>query len=244
MQGAKVEESKFPQFPWGARPEYKRVTEKNSLRRIAHVARRSRWPLLRNIVAESIRCVLEPQELDKLPLPSEEDYSTLFELVCMVRILKEIKPTPGCIRWMDNYQGNNRVELPGVLTLFFQHSIKAHHLQDSDSIEAGLKKALNRHKIMPARDADGWFEFDEDQDCRGFNGILVEAKSGITQDFRDAVPQLRIYRSALNPSEKQRLLVWGIVEKEELEEDAGLNTVMSNSFGFGGTNSSLVFTKS
>ena len=83
-----------------------------------------------------------------------------------------------------------------------------------------MKKALNRHKIMPARDADGWFEFDEDQDCRGFNGILVEAKSGITQDFRDAVPQLRIYRSALNPSEKQRLLVWGIVEKEELEEDA------------------------
>ena len=28
-----------------------------------------------------------------------------------------------------------------------------------------------------------------------------------------------------------------------MEEDIGLNTVMSNSFGFGGTNASLVFTK-
>jgi len=36
----------------------------------------------------------------------------------------------------------------------------------------------------------------------------------------------------------------GIPVVQELEEDAGLNTVMSNSFGFGGTNASLVFTKS
>ena len=36
----------------------------------------------------------------------------------------------------------------------------------------------------------------------------------------------------------------GIPIVQELEEGAGLNTVMSNSFGFGGTNSSLVFTNS
>jgi len=36
----------------------------------------------------------------------------------------------------------------------------------------------------------------------------------------------------------------GIPVVQELEEGAGLNTVMSNSFGFGGTNSSLIFTKS
>ena len=36
----------------------------------------------------------------------------------------------------------------------------------------------------------------------------------------------------------------GIPIVQELEERAGLNTVMSNSFGFGGTNSSLVFTNS
>ena len=29
-----------------------------------------------------------------------------------------------------------------------------------------------------------------------------------------------------------------------MEKDIGLSTVMSNSFGFGGTNASLVFTKS
>ena len=36
----------------------------------------------------------------------------------------------------------------------------------------------------------------------------------------------------------------GIPKVQELEEDAGLKTVMSNSFGFGGTNASLIFTKS
>ena len=36
----------------------------------------------------------------------------------------------------------------------------------------------------------------------------------------------------------------GITIVQDLEEGVGLNTVMSNSFGFGGTNSSLVFTKS
>jgi len=36
----------------------------------------------------------------------------------------------------------------------------------------------------------------------------------------------------------------GIPIVQELEESAGLNTVMSNSFGFGGTNASLIFTKS
>ena len=36
----------------------------------------------------------------------------------------------------------------------------------------------------------------------------------------------------------------GIPVVKELEENAGLNTVMSNSFGFGGTNASLVFIKS
>ena len=36
----------------------------------------------------------------------------------------------------------------------------------------------------------------------------------------------------------------GIPIVQDLEEGTGLNTVMSNSFGFGGTNSSLVFTKS
>ena len=35
----------------------------------------------------------------------------------------------------------------------------------------------------------------------------------------------------------------GIPIVQELEEEAGLNTVMSNSFGFGGTNASLIFSK-
>ena len=35
----------------------------------------------------------------------------------------------------------------------------------------------------------------------------------------------------------------GVPIVQVLEEEAGLNTVMSNSFGFGGTNASLIFSK-
>jgi hypothetical protein len=69
------------------------------LQRWAYVAKRSRWPLLRNVVAETLRCVFEPQVLDAVPLPS--DHATLFELVCIVRILQALEPAPTEIRWID-----------------------------------------------------------------------------------------------------------------------------------------------
>ena len=64
----------------------------DQLRRWAHVARRSRWPLLRDLVAESMRPSLEPAELDRIPLPT--DRATLFELLCLVRIARRIAPPP------------------------------------------------------------------------------------------------------------------------------------------------------
>src|SRR5262245_31567407 len=70
--------------PWN--PERPDAGEVGRLKRWAFLARRSRWPLLRSIVAESLRAVFEPQIIDQLPLPS--DPATLFELVCLVRIMR------------------------------------------------------------------------------------------------------------------------------------------------------------
>ena len=49
------------------------------LRRWAHISRRSRWPLLRGVVAETLRPLLEPDELDRIPLPALPE--KLFELL-------------------------------------------------------------------------------------------------------------------------------------------------------------------
>ena len=58
----------------------------DQLRQWAHVTRRSRWPLLRDVVAETLRTVFEPDALDHVPLPT--DHATLFELLCLVRIAR------------------------------------------------------------------------------------------------------------------------------------------------------------
>jgi len=58
----------------------------SQFRRFANTAKRSRWPFLRSIVAESFRCFLEIEELDKLPLPSARE--NLYELFCLVCVLK------------------------------------------------------------------------------------------------------------------------------------------------------------
>lgn len=62
------------------------------MRQCAHVARRSRWPLLRDVVTESIRPLLQSEELDRLPLPVAPD--KLFELLCLVRIARHFAPRP------------------------------------------------------------------------------------------------------------------------------------------------------
>jgi hypothetical protein len=62
---------KVDPYDWGATPaEDPTEFTSEQMRRWAHVARRSRWPLLRDVVAESLRPVLEPEELDRIPLPS------------------------------------------------------------------------------------------------------------------------------------------------------------------------------
>lgn len=182
----------------------------NVLRRWAHTAKRSRWPLLRNVVAESLRCEFELQELDKLPLPWTHDQ--LFELVCMVRILKALGQEPCHIRWLG--EERNRVEFPG-LSYAYQHHVPHAVMLGTAEFDHGLREATMRHSVRVPANTDGWLLFDTAR--FGFHAILIEAKSG-SQSYYETVHQLKCYRAALKSIVPGRILVWGIVEQEAGEE--------------------------
>jgi len=196
--------------PWD--PEGNPV-EPRRVMRWAHTSRRSRWPLLRNVVAESLRATFEPQVLDQLPLPT--DHATLFELLCIVRVLRFFNPEPSNIRWMDATAGQNTISTP-ILKCEFQHSIPRDQMLETAEFDHGLREAMERHRVSAPQWVDGLFEFNVPR--KGLSGILLEAKSG-AQGFRAAVFQLKCYRAALRVSHPGPMLVWGVVENEALALD-------------------------
>lgn len=200
-------EGSSAELPWDTNCRDLSWFEPAQLKRWAHAAKRSRWPLLRTVVAESLRCVLEPQDIDQLPLPS--DPPTLFELVCMVRILRFFDAEPSFIRWIDAARGN-KVRLPG-LTYRTQHTLSRDHVLSTYEFDHGLRDAFASAGIRAPARVDGWLTFDEPR--AGFHGILVEAKSG-TQGPEAAVYQLKAYRAALQQQLMARLVVWGVTESE------------------------------
>jgi len=176
------------------------------LRRWSHAARRSRWPLLRDLVAESFRTMLEPEVLDQVPLPTER--ARLFEILCLVRIAKCLPGIPKDLRWLDNEMGQNTLHLPGV-TCRYQMNLPWENVRTTVFYAGGLSEAAEVFDL-PARHAvDLLFEFDKPMN--GLDGILIEAKSG-GQGFSAAVEQLRIYRAAHQRRPGSRWVVWGIVE--------------------------------
>ncbi len=175
------------------------------LQRWAHVARRSKWPFLRFVVAESLRVLLEPQELDQLPLPA--DRPTLFELLCLKRIAQSLVPDAARIRWLTN-SGDNEIQV-GPLRCQFQRSLGRERVLAYGGYEPELAEAIRSFDVsVPAR-TDVWVRFGSP--INGFEGILVEAKSG-TQEYGAAVEQLRVYRNTIRAHSRGRLLVWGITE--------------------------------
>jgi hypothetical protein len=176
------------------------------LKRWAHTARRSRWPLLREVVAESIRPVLEPTELDRIPLPS--DRSHLFELLCLVRIARSIAPAPRELCWVDKESTDNIVRLEGV-TCHYQQSLKRKVVLATPDYTGALARSIDAFHVGIPQYVDLAFDFDEPR--AGFDGLIVEAKSG-NQQFRNAVAQLRTYRAARTRRPGSRYLVWAIVE--------------------------------
>lgn len=185
------------------------VANVDRLRRWAHTARRSRWALLRDVVAESLRPVLEPSELDRIPLP--DDAPTLFELLCFVRIARTLAPVPQNLRWLDNQLSDNTLRLEG-LRVRYQQSLKKEAVLATSEYQGSLAAAVDIFSIHTPQTIDIAFDFDETR--AGFDGIILEAKSG-GQQYGAAVPQLRVYRAARPRRPQSRYLVWGIIEKPE-----------------------------
>lgn len=187
-------------------------TNSRNLINWASTAKRSRWPLMRNVVAESLRCTFEPVFISRLPLPKTE--SEIFELLCMVRILKTLKETPSAISWVDLRGGNNTCRIPGA-TYHYQYKFKP---LNSSAFSDELSDAVRIQNVKIPKLADGYLEFDTC--CNGFRGILVEAKSGQNRESGDTVYQLKSLLSAIRKEKNGgKFIILGIVEDSDKENN-------------------------
>ncbi|MCA9548213.1 MAG: hypothetical protein KC613_27605, partial [Myxococcales bacterium] len=174
-------------------------------RRWAHTARRSRWPFLRQVVADGLAAETSQTAVDRLPVPA--DRPTAFELLVLVRLLSALSEAPPAVRWLAN--GNGHLRLPGIHAQF-QRSFAAEQVRRAAALSAPAGEAITRFQVnLPTR-SDLWIGFDRPRG--GFDGVLVEVKSGGPQ-YRDTVLQLQTYRHALPDAEVQRALVLGVVEQ-------------------------------
>lgn len=196
-------------LPWDRGESGEEITERQ-LHRWAHAARRSRWPFLREVVAETLRAALEPVSLDQLPLPSAP--AALFELLCIVRMLEALGEDSFAPRlWINREHDRfiSNIAFPGFVCRH-QGWLGDGGLSD-DVLGSPCIRAIERHGVILPRLCDVLVTFSEP--CAGFHGILVEAKSG-DQSFADTVHQLKAYLSALRKSGMADgpFLVWGVVE--------------------------------
>jgi len=191
-------------LPWQSEEEPEPVSLRQ-LHRWAQAARRSRWPLLREVVAETFRAAVEPESIDRLPLPSGRE--SVFELLCVVRLLDALHGPSGQVRLLGEGDDLAGIRLPG-LTCLYQGWLGGERLSDKE-LGAPCVSALERHGVVLPRRFDALVTFDKPR--ADFHGILLEAKSG-AQSFADTVHQLKAYRAALREQLPGPLLVWGVVE--------------------------------
>jgi hypothetical protein len=177
-----------------------------SLRRWARMAKRSRWPLLRSVVAESLRAAFEPVRLDRAPLPT--DRAVLLELYCLVRVLGHLTAPGSALRWLDACDGSNTVDARG-LRYEFQLSLDRGHALDTAPFAGGLRATVRDGGCRVPHIVDGYLALAEPRG--GFDGVLIEAKSG-AQAPHDAYLQLEVYRAVLKAEGAGRLLVLGVIE--------------------------------
>ena len=169
---------------------------------------------MRNVVAESLRCAFEPVYINRLPLPETE--SEIFELLCMVRILKAFNSKPSVISWVDTKAGNNECCIPRAV-YHYQYNLKPLHSSEFSDV---LSDAVELQKVKIPNFADGYLEFDTR--FNGFDGILVEAKSGQNRETGDTVYQLKSLLAAIRKEmDGGRFLSLGIVESSD--KDNNLN---------------------
>jgi hypothetical protein len=193
------------ELPWpvGAEADFRM----RQLQRWAHAARRSRWPLLRNIVAESLRAAFEPQYVQQLPLPADD--AKLFEIVCVVRVLTALEPSPASIRWLDLEAGQNTIRTRAIACRY-QLTLERRQVLESGEFAPALARALERYAIQVPTRMDAIIDLSPPQ---RFEHLILEMKSG-DQSYDKAVYQLKCYRAALGESPRCRLVLWGIIEDD------------------------------
>jgi hypothetical protein len=182
------------------------VVPRQRLEKWALVTRRSRWPLLRGVVAESIRPYLEDEEFDRIPLPS--DPTKLFELLCLVRIARHFVARPRSIRWLE-LSSSNAARFDD-LTCRYQEPLSRGQVLQAEGYAGGLAEAVQAFGVGVPQFIDVAVDFASP--IRGFAGVLVEAKSG-SQPYQATVAQLRTYRSARGRRPGARYVVWGVVKE-------------------------------
>lgn len=176
-----------------------------SLVRAAHASRRSRWPMLRNVVADSLRAVLEPVEMARLPLP--ENHAVLLELVCTVRILRTLDPEPGAIRWFAR-ETDNEIGTPAA-TASIQYTLSKERVIQSGLFPPAFEDAIRACDLSVPNRTDIVVVLRTPR--RGVRRIVVEVKSG-AQEAHAALYQLLVYSQAIERTDDERLFSWAIIE--------------------------------
>jgi hypothetical protein len=170
-------------------------------------ALRSRWPLLRNVVAETLKCFEQDETLAKVPLPKGKEQ--VFELLGMVRLIKVFQPAPPFLQWMNKQSGQ--------ALRFDEGTFDCHTSWERDAVvqaayqDEGLPSAMKQFNLRVHCRPDLLCRFTPAK--KGFAGMIVEFKSG-NQGFSDALHQLRMYRETRKAQDSGRLILWGMVEQE------------------------------
>jgi hypothetical protein len=139
-------------------------------------------------------------------LPS--DRAKLFELLCLVRIARALAPLPLELRWLQDQDTYNAVDLDGM-TCRYQEPLPRDAVLATLDYVGALARAVEAFGVSIPKYIDLAFDFRVPR--AGFDGLIVEAKSG-SQQYGQAVAQLRTYRSARQRRPGTRYLIMGIVE--------------------------------
>jgi hypothetical protein len=198
--------------PLGRAADANTGASREQLRRWLHLSKRSRWPFLRLVVAESLRVELEADELLRLPLPRARE--ALFELLCLVRLARSLAPRPTELRWLGLEHGPGELRLEGVRCRY-QLNIPKERVLQSPWYEGGLARAVDAFRLRARRRLDLLLEFSTPR--AGFSGCIVEVKSG-ERPHESAIEQLRIYSSAIARRPGTRYVIWSIVESDQSTE--------------------------
>jgi hypothetical protein len=185
------------------------------LRRWAFTGRRSRWPLLREVVAPTLWAALNPvQAVDRLPLPGTRE--TLFELYSVVRVAAALVPAPRAARWLHRVADSSDADYGGRLEIDdvvveYECSLPRSEVLDGAMYLPETREALGRHGVsVPTRiDALIWWR----KVVGPWTAILLEVKSG-QRPPEDAVYQLLAYRAELRSRFPGRVLGWGMGESD------------------------------